>query len=432
MRVAVVGTGYVGLPTGAVLADLGHTVVCIDRDVQKLERIKRAEAPIFEPGLNEVLERVVALGRLTVSPSITEGMQDAEVVFIAVGTPSGKDGRPDMSQVEGAAREIGQNIKTPVVIVNKSTVPVGSGDLVRRIIAEQGADPALFDVVSNPEFLREGSAIKDSYNPDRIVIGAQRAESAERLIELYRPLESQVFVTDVKSAELIKYASNSYLATKISFINAISRLCELCGADVADVAHGMGMDKRIGPDFLKAGLGWGGSCFPKDVDGLIATSKDLGYEFGMLLASKEVNDTQVANFMSRLSDAIGGFSGKTVCLLGLSFKPNTDDIRDAKSLNVISILKKGGAKVRAFDPVAMPAMKAVHPDLCYASDEYEAADGADAVVVVTEWGQFKSLDLAKLGEKMRNRVLFDGRRVFSPELAKEAGFVYARVGSAME
>ena len=432
MNLAVIGTGYVGLPTGVVLADLGHDVVCIDKDEEKIATIQRAESPIFEPGVEELLRKVLDSGRLRLSRSIAEGIKEADVVFIAVQTPSGPDGRPDMSAVKAVATEIGRHVSRPIIVVNKSTVPVGSGELVERLILEAGADPSNVDVVSCPEFLREGSAIKDSYNPDRVVIGAKRREAAEKVAEIYSPLDAPVLITDVESAELIKYASNSYLATKISFINAISRICELCGADVAAVAEGMGMDARIGPEFLKAGLGWGGSCFPKDVQALLATSSDLGYEFGLLHASNKVNEEQAPSFMGRLRKELGGFGGKTVALLGLSFKPNTDDIRDAKSLELISILKDEGAHVRAYDPAAMPALQAVHPDVLCAEDAYQAAEGADAVVGVTEWGEFKVLDLERLGRGMKGRVMFDGRRVFRPEDARAAGFVYARVGTRSE
>jgi UDPglucose 6-dehydrogenase len=429
MNVAVVGTGYVGLPTGVVLADLGHNVVCIDHDEDKIKRIASGESPIFEPGLEEVLEKVLATGRLKTATTVSEGIKNADVVFIAVGTPEGPDGRPDMRQVVGAAEEIGRSIKRHVVVVNKSTVPVGSGDLVAKTILSQGADPALFDVVSNPEFLREGSAIKDSYHPDRIVIGAARMEAAEALSELYRGMDCPVFVTDVRSAELIKYASNSFLATKISFINAVSRICELCDADVEDVAKGMGLDRRIGAEFLKAGLGWGGSCFPKDVAGLIAQSEDLGYDFTILRASRQVNDDQVANFMSRLENALGGLQGKTVALLGLAFKPNTDDIRDAKSHEIIEALERQHASVRAYDPAAMPAMRAQRPGVTYAKDAIDAVKGADAVVLVTEWAEFAALDLRTLAQGMRGKVLLDGRRLFNPDKARAAGFTYVRVGS---
>jgi UDPglucose 6-dehydrogenase len=429
MNVAVVGTGYVGLPTGVVLADMGHTVVCIDRDEAKLGRIIAGESPIYEPGLEEVLHKVLATGRFRTASTIAEGIKEADVVFIAVGTPQGDDGRPDMSQVDGAAQEIGRAIGHRVVVVNKSTVPIGSGDRVLRTILAQGADRALVSVVSNPEFLREGSAVKDSYNPDRIVIGADDKAAADTLLELYAPMDCPKFVTDVRSAELIKYASNSFLATKISFINAVSRLCELCDADVEDVAKGMGMDRRIGAEFLKAGLGWGGSCFPKDVAGLIAQAEDLGYDFTILRASTQVNADQVANFIRRLEAKLGGLAGKTVALLGLAFKPNTDDVRDAKAHDIIVALQKGGATVRAYDPVAMPNMRAQCADVQYAADAHDAAKGADALLLVTEWAEFAALDLQRLADAMKGRVLLDGRRLFDPKKARAAGFDYARVGS---
>ena len=432
MKVVVVGTGYVGLPTGAVLADLGHEVVCVDKDSAKVEKIRNAESPIYEPGLIELLRKVLDSGRFTVQESLPDALKGAEVAIIAVGTPSGEDGRPNMSFVRAVAEEIGQNLDHPIVVVNKSTVPIGSGEMVRGIIIEAGADPAHVSVASCPEFLREGSAVKDSYNPDRVVIGAETQEAADKLIELYKPLDAPIFVTDVKSAELIKYASNSFLATKISFINAISRVCELSGADVDEVAKGMGMDARIGADFLKAGLGWGGSCFPKDVKGLISKCSDLGYDFEMLTASSNVNDDQTKNFLRRLKKAIGSYDGKKVALLGLAFKPNTDDIRDAKSLEIIDFLKSEGADISAYDPAAMTATKAIHPDIEYAQNAYETTNGADAVIVVTEWGEFRALDLNKLGDGMRQKVMFDGRRVFDPEDAEAAGFKYARVGSMSE
>lgn len=429
MKIAVVGTGYVGLPTGAVLADIGHSVVCIDRDASKIERIRNAQAPIFEPGLNELLQKVIASGRLQVSTSIAEGIEGAQVVFIAVGTPPLPDGQPDVSQVVGAAQEIAKCASSPVVVVNKSTVPVGTGTLVAQVLQKESADPSLFSVVSNPEFLREGSAVKDSYSPDRIVIGADDKRAADVLIELYRPLDSEVFVTDVMSAELIKYASNSFLATKISFINAISRICELCGADVADVAHGMGMDRRIGAEFLKAGLGWGGSCFPKDVDGLMTTSRALGYDFGLLRESSKINDEQVANFVSVIESCMGGLDGKSVCVLGLAFKPNTDDVRDAKSIDVIEALRSKGAEVSVFDPVAMPNAKPLLQGVCFAKDEYDAAKDADAIVLVTEWGQFKLIDFVRLGAQMRSKNLFDGRRALDRDKVVGAGFRYWCIGS---
>jgi UDPglucose 6-dehydrogenase len=429
MKVAVVGTGYVGLVTGVVLADMGNDVVCVDNDPEKLEKLRQGIPPIYEPGVEEILRRTIADGFFRVSGSVAEGTVHGDVVFIAVGTPPGPDGTPDTSAVRAVAAEIGGALRKYTVVVNKSTVPVGAGDMVEEIIRGQGADPAHFDVVSNPEFLREGSAVWDTRNPDRIVIGAKSREAAVRLLELYAPLEKPTIITDLNSAELIKYASNSFLATKISFINAISRVCELCGANVADVAKGMGMDQRIGSQFLQAGLGWGGSCFPKDVAGLVKIASDLGYEFDLLREAEAVNADQTPHFVRRLEQALGGFEGKTVALLGLAFKPNTDDIRDAKSLEIVQLLARGGAQVRAFDPVAMPAVAKLHPEVEYVDHVYDVAVGADALVLVTEWNEFKHLDLERLGTTMRRRILFDGRRVYSPSVAERAGFEYATVGS---
>jgi UDPglucose 6-dehydrogenase len=327
MKVAVVGTGYVGLVTGLVLADLGNEVICVDKDQHKLDMIRSGTPPIYEPGLEEILKRTLKSGHFTATDSIKDAVQVSEVVFIAVGTPPGEDGHPDLSAVRAVAREIGKNITKHTVVVNKSTVPVGSGDMVEQIIREQGIAPELYDVVSNPEFLREGSAIQDTLRPDRVVIGAKRREAALKLMDLYAPLQSQIIVTDLNSAELIKYGANSFLAMKISFINALSRVCELCDANIVDVAQGIGSDGRIGSQFLNAGLGWGGSCFPKDVQGMVKTAEALGYDFDLLKDVIQINDEQTINFINRIESYLGGMKGKTIGLLGLAFKPNTDDIR---------------------------------------------------------------------------------------------------------
>jgi UDPglucose 6-dehydrogenase len=428
MKVAVVGTGYVGLVTGVVLADMGNEVICVDNDPTKIEKLRRGVSPIYEPGIEEMIRKNIADGHLSFTDSIADATLASEIVFIAVGTPPGADGTPDLTAVRAVAREIGKNIRKYTVIVNKSTVPVGSGGLVESILIEQGSDKELFDVVSNPEFLREGSAIHDTFEPDRIVIGAKKREAANKLIELYAPLEKPMYITDLNSAELIKYASNCFLATKISFINAISRLCEACDANVADVAKGMGADKRIGPLFLQAGLGWGGSCFPKDVKGLIKVAEDLGYDFDLLRATEEINDTQTLHFVNRVDRRLGGFSGKRIGLLGLAFKPNTDDIRDAKSLIIIEQILQRGGEVVAFDPVAAEHVQKLYPQIKYASGAYEVADKADAVILVTEWNEFKSLDLDRLGEAMNQRLLFDGRRVYNRARMEKFGFEYYTIG----
>lgn len=429
MRVAVIGTGYVGLVTGVVLAEMGNQVICVDNDPRKIEMLKNGVPPIYEPGIEEMLKRTLEDGYFRVSDSIAHAVEDSEIVFIAVGTPPAEDGTPDMTAVKAVAREIGKNIRKHTVVVNKSTVPVGSGDLVENIIREQGAPEGMFDVVSNPEFLREGSAIHDTFNPDRIVIGAKRREAAVKLVELYAPLEKPMILTDLNSAELIKYASNAFLACKISFINAMSRVCEASGANVADVAKGMGMDKRIGDQFLQAGLGWGGSCFPKDVQGLVKSAEYLGYDFKMLKEVEEINSTQTVHFVDRLEQRLGTFAGKRIGLLGLAFKPNTDDIRDAKSLVIIEEVLRRGGTIQAYDPVAAENVKAVFPDILYCEGPYEVADRADALILVTEWNEFKHLDLERMACCMNEKVLFDGRRTYDRARAAKAGFDYYTIGS---
>jgi UDPglucose 6-dehydrogenase len=429
MKVSIIGTGYVGLVTGVVLAEMGNDVLSCDKDPDKVAKLRQGVPPIYEPGVEEILRRTLADGFFKVTESVAEATKHGDVVFIAVGTPPGPDGAPDLTAVKEVAHEIAKNIDKYTIVVNKSTVPVGSGDMVENIIREHGVPKPLFDVVSNPEFLREGSAVWDTMNPDRIVIGAKNREAAVRLLELYAPLEAPSIITDLNSAELIKYASNSFLALKISFINAVSRVCELCGADVNDVAKGMGTDHRIGRQFLQAGLGWGGSCFPKDVEGLVKVSQHLGYDFEILKAAQAVNQDQVRHFMGRVERRLGSFKKKTVALLGLAFKPNTDDIRDAKSLEIIDILLKGGATVRAFDPVAMDNVKDVFPSVHYVGHVYEAAEEADCLILVTEWNEFRQLDLERVGRSMRSKILFDGRRCFTRQVAERAGFEYYTVGS---
>lgn len=429
MKVAVIGTGYVGLVTGVVLAELGNDVICVDKDPEKVAKLRQGTPPIYEPGVEEMLKHGLADGFLTISDNVAEATQKSEIVFIAVGTPPGDDGAPDLTAVRAVANEVAQNIHRYTIVVNKSTVPVGSGDMVEQIILEHGVPPYLFDVVSNPEFLREGSAIRDTLEPDRIVIGSKRRDAAVKLVELYSPLERPMIITDLNSAELIKYASNSFLAMKISFINAISRICEACGANVQDVAKGIGSDSRIGPLFLQAGLGWGGSCFPKDVQGLVKVSQRFGYDFKLLEEVININRDQTAHFLRRLENRIGGFQGKRIALMGLAFKPNTDDIRDAKSLEVIETVLAGGGTLRAYDPVAADNVREIHPDIEYADSVYEVAEDADAVVVITEWNEFKQLDLNRLGACMKHRILFDGRRVYKKEIAERAGFEYFTIGS---
>jgi UDPglucose 6-dehydrogenase len=429
MRVAVIGTGYVGLVTGVVLADLGNDVICVDNNPEKLEKLRAGIPTIYEPGLEEIMKRVISEGFLQISDSIADATRKSEIVFIAVGTPPDADGSPDLSAVRAVAHSIAEAIDKPMVVVNKSTVPVGSGDMVEEIIRSHGVDPSLFDVVSNPEFLREGSAIADTLRPDRIVIGSKRREAAVKLVELYAALERPMQITDLNSAELIKYASNTFLAMKISFINAISRICEECGADVGDVAKGVGADARIGPQFLNAGLGWGGSCFPKDVQGLLKTAEKYGYDFGLVKEVIDINDSQTPHFLERIEKRLGGLDGKSIGILGLAFKPNTDDIRDARSLLIIEHLLSKGATVKAYDPVARDAVAKHFPNIQYTRTAYEVGEGVDALVLITEWNEFRQLDLARLASSMKQPILFDGRRIYSRANIERKGIEYFTIGS---
>lgn len=428
MNICVIGTGYVGLVTGVVFADLGNEVICVDKNEEKIACLTAGVMPIYEPGLEEMVARNADEGRLHFTTDLAEAVRRSEVVFVAVGTPAKENGETDLSQVESAARGIAGAMDRYKVIVNKSTVPVGTGDFVREIIETNRRRNVDFDVVSNPEFLREGSAISDTLRPDRIVIGAPNQIVAMKILELYAPLERPMIITDVASAEMIKYASNAFLATKISFANSIANICETVGADVVQVVKGMGLDERIGPAFLQAGIGYGGSCFPKDTRSLLHTARRFGYEFPLLAAAIETNDEQPARFIAKIEGSLGGFAGKKVAVLGLAFKANTDDIRDAKSLDVISALLAGGATVTAYDPIAMENTKRVFPQIAYAKNVWEAAEGADAVVVVTEWNEFKQISLERLKEVMAGRWIFDGRNLYDPAKMGRLGFEYVCVG----
>ena len=428
MNLCVIGTGYVGLVTGVVFADLGNEVICVDKNEEKIALLRAGVMPIYEPGLEEMVARNADEGRLHFTSDLSSAVRKSDVVFIAVGTPPKEDGETDLSQVEAAARGIAGAMDRYKVVVNKSTVPVGTGDFVRNVIETNRVRNVDFDVVSNPEFLREGSAITDTLCPDRIVIGAPNQVVAMKILELYAPLERPMIITDVASAEMIKYASNAFLATKITFANAIANLCETVGADVTQVAKGMGLDNRIGPAFLQAGIGYGGSCFPKDTRSLLHTSEKFGCPFPLLSATIRTNDEQPLRFIGRMREAMGTFEGKKVAVLGLAFKANTDDIRDAKSLDVIQALLAGGAQVTAYDPIAMENTKRVYPQIGYAKNAFEAAEGADAVVVVTEWNEFKQINLERLKAAMAGSLVFDGRNLYEPAKMKRLGFTYHGVG----
>ena len=427
-NIAVIGTGYVGLVTGTCFSDLGNRVTCIDIDERKIQVLHEGNVPIYEPGLEEVIRRNVAAGRLSFSTSYEEGLREAEYVFIAVGTPSGVDGEADLSYLRMAAATIGETMNHPLIIINKSTVPVGTGDWVADVIRRHQAQPVDFAVVSCPEFLREGSALADFMNPDRVVLGSLDPEAAEKVAQLHLPLRAPIIVTDLRTAEMIKYASNAFLATRISFINEIAAICEKLGADVKEVAAGMGYDKRIGRAFLDAGIGYGGSCFPKDVKALEYMALLHGAHPQLLHAVMEINRDQRRHVVHRLREHLGTLRDKKVGLLGLAFKPNTDDMRDAPSVDIANMLLREGATVWGYDPVAHEVAERVLPEVTLAENPYQMAEGCDALILVTEWNEFKHLDMARIHDMMRTPVFVDGRNVHEPEVLREHGFTYFGIG----
>jgi len=428
--ICVIGTGYVGLVTGVCFADLGNTVHCLDINEERLEKLNRGIMPIYEPGLEEIVERNVNAGRLFFTSDYALALKNARFAFIAVGTPSGVDGEADLQFVRDAAEMIAEIVDHSIIVVNKSTVPVGTGDSVADIITRKRANNKLdFSVVSNPEFLREGSAISDFMNPDRVVLGAVDRLAAEKVAELYSPLRCPVLITDLRTAEMIKYASNAFLATRISFINEIANICDELGADVREVANGMGMDKRIGRSFLDAGLGWGGSCFPKDVKALAHMAVLHNTQPQLLQAVMDINRNQRRRVVYRLRRALGGsLMDKKIGILGLSFKPNTDDMREAPAVEIIHLLENEGAAIQAYDPQAMENAKSELPGIRLCEDPYEAATGADALILATEWNEFKQLDFEKLRGLMRTPVLVDGRNQWDGRRLREAGFTYMGIG----
>lgn len=432
MNIAIIGTGYVGLVTGACFADLGNIVVCVDNNKDKITSLKRMAMPIYEPGLDELVRRNVKEKRLCFSSDIKEAVRKSKIIFIAVGTPPLDSGDADLTGVENVAKAIAKNLNGYKLIVEKSTVPVETGFWVEHTIkvnlpsAKKGK--INFDVASNPEFLREGQAINDFMHPDRIVIGVESQAAKELLSDLYKPLKTHIVVTDIKSAEIIKHASNSFLATKISFINAIAQICERVGADVVKVADGMGMDKRIGRAFLDAGIGYGGSCFPKDLDAFITIARKNGYDFELLKTVRDINEYQKKDIVKKIKDALWILQDKRICLLGLSFKPNTDDLRSAPSLAIIQALESEGARIRVFDPQSMEKAKEMVPGVAFCKDAYQAAKDADCVVIVTEWNEFKELDLARLKKNMHQPLIIDGRNIYEPQVMKKNGFRYIGMG----
>jgi UDPglucose 6-dehydrogenase len=427
-HIAVIGVGYVGLVTGACFSDLGNRVVALDINEDRIANLKKGVMPIYEPGLAEVVARNVAAGRLHFTTSYPEALTDAEFAFIAVGTPEGVDGEADLKYVRMAAESIAEVMDHPLIIINKSTVPVGTGDWVAGIILENQPKPVEFSVVSCPEFLREGSAITDFLNPDRTVLGSEDQEAAERVAQLHLPLRAPIVVTDLRTAEMIKYASNAFLATRISFINEISNICEELGADVKEVARGMGFDKRIGHHFLEAGVGYGGSCFPKDVKALAYMAQVHGKHPQLLQAVMDINSYQRKHVILKLHELLDGLENKTIALLGLAFKQNTDDMREAPSITIADYCEEHGATVRGYDPAAMEVAKGIMPYMEMAPNPYSLVEGADAVITLTPWNEFMQLDMARIKSAMRHPFMIDGRNLYDPAEMRALGFTYCGIG----
>lgn len=431
MHIGIIGSGYVGLVTGACFAEFGIFVTCMDNDKKKVRSLERGVIPFYEPGLKELVQRNLKQKRLRFTSDIADVVNESLAIFLAVGTPPRGDGSADMQYIDSAARKIAHHITSYKIIVTKSTVPVGTNERIRRIISKNLKEEIDFDIVSNPEFLREGAAIEDFMRPNRVIIGARSPQAIAIMKDLYSPLyliETPFVITNIETAELIKYASNSFLATKISFINEIANLCEKVGADVNVVARGMGLDGRIGQKFLHAGPGFGGSCFPKDTKALLKMAEQHGVNLGIVRAAVTANENQIDHASRKIKDAMKDIKGKTIAVLGISFKPNTDDVRDAPSVFIIERLLKEKARIRTYDPAAMDNAKNIFPSIFYASDPYDALKGADAVVIVTEWNQFRNLDLDKIKALMRQPFFFDLRDIYDPDKMKKMGFKYFSIG----
>ncbi len=428
MKLTIIGTGYVGLVTGTCFAEVGHHVVCVDNDEAKVKTLKAGGIPIYEPGLEEMVRKNTAAGRLSFTTSTAEGVEKSDVVFIAVPTPPQPDGAVDLSFIEKVARDIAGGMTSYKIVVDKSTVPVKTGDKVAETIKRYCKARVEFDVVSNPEFLREGFAVEDLMKPDRIVIGVRSQRPVPAMKEMYAPFNAPIIVTDINSAELIKHASNSFLALKISYINAISVLCEAAGANVQEVANGMGMDDRIGRRFLNASLGFGGSCFPKDLSAFIKIAEQVGYDFGLLKEVQKINATQMDRFIKKITDTLWVLKDKTIGVLGLAFKQNTDDVRMSPAIDLCQRLQKEGAILRVHDPKAMDKAKAALKSVTYVDDMNEVAEGCDALVIATEWDEFKKLDLERARKVLTHPIMFDGRNLFDPAEMERLGFIYKSIG----
>lgn len=428
MKIGIIGSGHVGLVTGACFAHLGNEVICVDNDTRKIALLKKGKSPIYEPGLEEMIRTNLLKKRLVFSGEIDAAVRRAEVLFVCVGTPPKDNGEADLTAVESVAREIARRMTSYRLVVEKSTVPVETGDWIYRTLLSNRKKHVEFDVASNPEFLREGSAIEDFLSPDRIVIGTESKRAEKILRELYRPIPAPLLVTDIKSAELIKHASNSFLASKISFINLIARVCEAVGADSEKVAEGMGLDRRIGKSFLKAGIGFGGFCFPKDLAAFVRITERLSVPPGLLREVLEINESQKQVFLDKIARHLWNLKGKTLAVLGLSFKPNTDDMRFAPSIDIIKTLVREGARVRVYDPQAMDEAKQIFQKITFVRNSYEAARGADALVLLTEWPEFLELDFKRIKKLLRSPVIFDGRNAYDSAGMKKLGFQYYGVG----
>ena len=428
MKLTIIGTGYVGLVTGTCFAEVGHSVICVDKDESKIKALQNGAMPIYEPGLEDLVSKNAAAKRLRFTHSTQDGVENSDVIFIAVPTPPLPDGSVDLSFIESVAREIATCMTSYKIVVDKSTVPVKTGEKVAEAIKRYGKAPVDFDVVSNPEFLREGFAVEDLMKPDRIVIGVRSPRPVPALKAIYEPFNAPVIVTDINSAELIKHASNSFLALKISYINAVSVICEATGANVQEVANGMGMDTRIGRRFLDAGLGFGGSCFPKDLSAFVKISEQQGYDFGLLKEVQRINAEQMDRFVKKIADTLWVLKDKRLGVLGLAFKQNTDDVRLSPAIELCHRLQKEGARLRVHDPRAMEKAKAVLHDVTYVEDLNDVAEGCDALVIATEWPEFKTLDLERARETLSHPIMFDGRNLFDPQEMEQLGFIYKSVG----
>ena len=428
MKLSIIGTGYVGLVTGTCFAEVGHHVICVDNDAAKVKLLQAGGIPIYEPGLEEPVKKNVAAGRLKFTASTAEGVQNSDVIFIAVPTPPQPDGAVDLSYIERVARDIAAAMTSYKIVVDKSTVPVKTGEKVAETIKRYCAAKVEFDVVSNPEFLREGFAVDDLMKPDRVVIGVSSLRPAAAMKEIYTPFNAPIIVTDINSAELIKHAANSFLALKISYINAVANICEAAGANVQEVAHGIGLDDRIGRRFLNAGIGFGGSCFPKDLSAFIKISEQIGYKFELLKEVQRINADQMDRFVKKITDTLWVLKDKKIGVLGLAFKQNTDDVRSSPAIDLCHRLQKEGATLRVHDPKAMDKAKSLLPNVTYVDDMNAVAEGCDAIVVATEWDEFKQLDLARAKKALTHPIIFDGRNLFDPAEMEKLGWIYKSIG----